>query len=378
MNRHETTIDRQIQRDAAFKPPYCPNQACPQFHKDQVKEGFSRYGQIAINRFPYISQRFICKNCSKTFTSSYFRLDYRDHFWGDYKEIFYLNRINTSKREIARRIKHSEFYVRQKISKMSRLALLFDAKMNEGLKIKEPIVYDGIENFSFSQFDPNNVNHAVGKKSLFVYDYNFCPLNRKGCMTKNQKIKKQKLEQQFGPYPRRDIRTSTKRIFERLLKRTYNLTIHSDEHFQYRRVVNWDLRGKSITHFTVSSRKYRNYRNPLFAVNNIDMQLRHDSASFKRETIAFAKHSIAMMETFTLYALFRNYMRPKFWGTHRSDPESSKNSPAMEIGLTNKILIFEDVFGERLEPGHVKLNQDHHNFYNRVDKTSRRTIKLAA
>ena len=376
MLRHETTIVRQTQRDAGFAPPYCPNQVCPQFHK--LDQGFNRYGKISIDRFPYSSQRFLCKSCSKTFTCSYFRLDYRERIWGHYKTIFYLNRINTPKREISRFIKHSEYYVRQKISKMSRHALLFDAKMNEELKIREPIVYDGLENFSFSQFDPNNVNHAVGKNSLFTYDYNFCPLNRKGRMTRAQARKKKRLEEQFGPYPRGDIRTSTKRIFERLLKRTNELTLYTDEHFQYQRVVNWDLRAKPITHIKISSRKYRNFRNKLFAVNNIDMQVRHNYSAFKRETIAFAKHSIAMMESFTLNTLFRNYMRPKFWGTHRSDPESSKNSPAMQIGLTSKILTFEDVFNLRLEPAHVKLNHDHKNFYDRVDRTSRRVIKQAA
>jgi len=376
MLRHETTISRQTKRDADFSPPHCPNQACPQFRK--IELGFSRYGKIAIDRFPYSSQRFLCKACSKTFTCSYFRLDYRERIWGHHKTIFYQNRTNTPKREIARFIKHSEYYVRQKISKMSRQALLFEAKMTKGLKINEPIVYDGLENFSFSQFDPNNVNHAVGKDSLFTYDYNFCPLNRKGRMTRAQKRKEQKLEDQYGPYPRGDIRTSTKRVFERLLRRTKELTIFTDEHFQYRRVVNWDLRKKSITHFTISSRKYRNFKNKLFAVNNIDMQMRHNYSAFKRETIAFAKHSIAMMESFTLNTLFRNYMRPKFWGTHRSDPESSKNSPAMHIGLTKKILSFEDVFQERIELGHVKLNHDHKNFYNRVDATSRRVIKRAA
>lgn len=268
--------------------------------------------------------------------------------------------------------------MRQKISKMSRHALLFDAKMNQGLNIQEPIVYDGLENFSFSQFDPNNVNHAIGKESLFTYDYNFCPLNRKGRMTGDQMRKKEKLEEQFGPYPRGDIRTSTKRVFERLLKRTPELKIYTDEHFQYQRVVKWDLKDKPITHIKISSRKYRNYKNKLFAANNIDMQLRHNFCAFKRETIAFAKHSIGMMESFTLNTLFRNYMRPKFWGTHRSDPESSTNSPAMEIGLTSKILSFEDVFSKRIEPGHVKLNEDHLNFYNRVDRTSRRVIKRAA
>ena len=49
---------------------------------------------------------------------------------------------------------------------MARWAELEHAKLTENLQIEEPIVYDGLENFSFSQYDPNNINHAVGKCSL--------------------------------------------------------------------------------------------------------------------------------------------------------------------------------------------------------------------
>ena len=49
------------------------------------------------------------------------------------------------------------------------------------------------------------------------------------------------------------------------------------------------------------------------------------------------KHEISMQDDFLLYAVHRNYMRPKFWGTHRSDPLSSKRSPAMELGILDKI-----------------------------------------
>ena len=108
------------------------------------------------------------------------------------------------------------------------------------------------------------------------------------------------------------------------------------------------------------------------------MQARHNRAAFKRETIAFSKHSIAMQESFTLYMAYRNYMRPKFWGTHRSDPASSKKSPAMELGITNKILSFKEFFQTKVTPHQVKLNQEWKNLYHRIDPLSRRTIQALA
>ncbi len=262
------------------------------------------------------------------------------------------------------------------MKKLTSWGLLKHAHMTNDLKIHEPIVYDGVENFSFSQFDPNNLNHAVGKNSLFIYDFNLCPLNRKGRMSPLQKQKKRWLEKKFGPYPPDAVRTSTKKIFNRLLAKSPKpLVIFSDKHFQYRRVVEIDLKNQPIEHLTVSSKIYRNFQNPLFAINNIDLQLRHNVAAFKRETIAFSKHSIAMQEAFIAHMLYRNYMRPKFWGTHRSDPLSSKKSPAMELGLFSKILSFKEFFKERVLPTQISVQEDWLLFLQRIDPLSRRPIE---
>lgn len=258
---------------------------------------------------------------------------------------------------------------------MSRWGLLKHAKFCESLKVEEPIVYDGLENFSFSQYDPNNINQAMGKDSFFVYDFNFSPINRKGTMMPGQKKKKERLERIFGRYPTDGLRTSTKRVFERLLQKADELTLHSDEHFQYRRVVEEDLKGARIRHLKTSSKITRNYRNPLFPVNYLDLQIRQESAAFRRETIAFSKHSIAMQESYFLYVLYRNYMRPKFFKRPIGDPRS-RESPAMRVGLTDKILDFRGLFGQRVLPTHVELNEDWKNLYHRIDPLSRRPIKM--
>ncbi len=372
----ETSIKRQLQRDEHFQPPYCPNPACALHHPSAARGTlfWRRHATKSLKRFPYKQVRFRCLRCQRTFCASFFKFYYRQRTWGLNEEIHALYHGGFTKRRIARRLKVSEHLVRIRLRKMKEWKLLVHAQLTNTLPIHEPIVYDGIENFAFSQYDPNNTNHAVGKESLFIYDFNFAPLNRKGRMSPRQRRRKLRLEEQFGAYPRNAIRTSTKRLFRRLLTKTPALTVYSDRHFQYRRVVEEDINAR-IRHVTVSSKIARNFRNPLFAVNNIDLQLRQDSSAFKRETISFPKHSLAHMEAFILHALYRNYMRPKFWGTHRSDPGCSKRSPAMELGITNKIFSFADMFQERVTRHHVPLNEDWRNFLLQLDPLSRRTIK---
>lgn len=373
--QHETSIKRQLHRERHFTPPYCPNQRCSNHLPKKAKALFSiRNGIKKIKRFPYFSQRFRCLDCNRTFSASFFCLYFRQKVWGFNEFIFKWHGKGVSLRELAREIHHSENMLRGRKKRMAQWSLLRHAKLTEDLKIEEPIVYDGLENFSFSQYDPNNINHAVGKHTLFTYDFNFCPLNRKGRMSPYQVKKKRDLEAKHGPYPRNAIRTTTKELFERMSNRAQNLCIFSDKHFQYNRVVRWDLAAKKIEHIKVSSKIHRNYQNPLFAVNNIDLMTRQNLAAFKRETISFSKHSVAMMESYVLYIVSRNYLRPKFWGTHRSDPMSSKRSPAMELGLLEKILTFKEFFSHRVLPSHTDLNKDWKRIIDREDPWSRRVI----
>jgi len=318
-------------------------------HKSPSRGFCHRDGWANISRFPYQSQRFRCRRCLRTFSWSRFSLEYRQKIWGLNETLFRDFNVGVSKRELGRRVGHSEHLVRGRLRKMARWGLREHAHRVRKLKIREPIVYDGLENFSFSQYDPNNLNHAVGKNSLFTWDFNLCPLNRKGRMSPRQRARKALLEEKYGSYPKDAIRASTKRILRRLLGKTEELDLYSDRHFLYRRAIELDLsrkQAKRIHHVTVSSKVARNFVNPLFAVNNVDMQARHNLAPFKRETIAFSKNTVAMQEAFALYMIHRNYLRPKFWGTHRSDPECSKRSPAMEVGAARKIETFKEYFSK--------------------------------
>ncbi len=294
------------------------------------------------------------------------------------EEIFKLHVVGVSKREIGRMIGHSEKLVRLRLVRMARWGLLKHALRTERLPIREPIVYDGLENFSFSQYDPNNLNHAVGKNSLFTYDFNLCPLNRKGRMSPRQRRRRDALDEKFGPYPRDAIRVATRKILSRLIEKTPELHLFSDRHYQYARAVAWDLPKGRIHHVKVSSKIARNFVNPLFAVNNIDLQARHNLAAFKRETIAFSKNTVAMQESFLLYMIHRNYMRPKFWGTHRSDPECSKRSPGMEVEVTDRIETFKEFFSGWTPATHVQLHDDWKLLYERRDPLSRRPIRAAS
>jgi IS1 family transposase len=337
---------------------------------------FRRNGQRKIQRFPYVTLRFICIKCGISFSSSFFSLSFRDHLDDIYEEIFDLHCMGVPKRTIAKRVGCSEASIRQKVSKLARWSLARLGRDMSRVRIDEPIAYDGLENFSFSQYDPNNLNHAIGKLSHYTYDFNFSPMNRKGRMSERQVLKKRRLEEEYGFYPKRAIQSSTKKIFERLVSKAgVNLELHSDNHFAYREVISKTKSLARIHHMITPAKLARCYRNRLFAVNHLDLLTRQKLAAFKRETIAFSKTSIAMQESFAIFTVWKNYIRTIFEKEHVRDPLVHRETPAMRVGLEKKPLRFSELFRERITLDQAGLHEDWLNLFRRIDISSRRPIK---
>jgi hypothetical protein len=294
-------------------------------------------------------QRYRCQDCRHRFSehasSIHFRLKKPDPALNS--KIFQLCLEGMSIRRIARLLKISEHCVRIRLFRLSRQAFFFHSQLLSDWKINEAICFDGLENFAGSQYDVNNLQQALGFQSLFIYDFNLATMNRKGRMSDWQKRRLQEIEQEFGRYNPRSIRVATKVILSRLVRKWGKkdpFHLISDEHFQYRRVVQNDLRDLRVQHETVSSKACRNFQNILFSVNHADLVIRQQLAPFSRETIAFSKTHAVMCQKYALFMVYKNFMAPQFTKLHVRRPEAHLKSPAQEIGLTSRLLNFEDIF----------------------------------
>lgn len=361
-----------------FIPPYCANPFCAWHQPSAIssKKPFHKFGIKKIARWPYFNQRFRCKKCLATFAQSFFTLSYRDKRADSYEEIHDLLLNGYSGCAVARKLKIHEDTVRRRKKKLARWALLEWAKDLERVRIKESVAFDGLENFAYSQFDPNNLNHAVGRESYFIYDFNLSPMNRRGKKSPRQKAEKAALEETFGKYDGRAIEKGARRVFERLLARADgDLHLHSDNHYAYRRAIRRMPDGGRIIHAITPAKLARNFRNRLFAINHTDMLTRHQLSAFKRETIAFSKHTIGMIESFTLFCVQKNYMRPKFYKMNKRDPRAHLDSPAVALGLRKKIQTFREFYRERPSVHHVRLSEDWQDYFDSTDLSSRRCIR---
>lgn len=356
-----------ILRQKCFQPPYCPNEKCSFHLNSDVPGKFSiRFywsnGWAKTECHPYRVRQFRCRFCQRSFRYTCFKLDYKEQKPGLNPKIFSYYFCGVSNREIARQIGTSEHLIRIRLKKMDQWSLVNQTYRTQNLKIDEPVVYDGLEAFAKSQYDPNNIQQAIGKKSLFIYDFNFAPLNRKGRMSPRQKRIRQMIEKEEGKYAPRAIRTSSAEIFARLYEKRVNpdkpLVIISDQHFQYRRAIEWDLKGLNIESIRISSKDTRNYQNLLFCVNHADLLIRQHVGAFSRETICFAKKHSRMVGKYALFMVWKNFFRPQFVKPHKRNPKCNVNTPAMELGLTKKPLEFHEFFDIKRTLKQVNLNRE--------------------
>jgi len=293
-------------------------------------------------------QRYRCSCCLGTFSENAHLFDFRHKKSNRaLSSLIFSGFVHgMSNRQIARYHGISECCVRQRLDRMAKQAFIFHSKQVEGIMIKESVAFDGLENFSGSQYDPNNINQAIGAESLFIYDFNFTPLNRKGRQSPWQKKRLSDIEKTFGRYDPRGIRHASACIFERLcVSSPGKLELFSDEHFQYRRAISArkQLRNQ-IIHKTVSSKACRNFQNILFSVNHTDLLIRQRIAAFSRETISFAKTAGRMIQKYMLFLVYKNYMATQFTKKHVRRPEAHEKSPAQMLGLTKQLLRFSQVF----------------------------------
>ena len=278
--------------------------------------------------------------------------------------------------QIARTVSCSPSTVDRKLDRMGRHSLLFLLIMLQAGRLPEEIVYDGLETFEFSQYNPWHLNLAVEKSTDYILGFNESELRRKGTMTDQQKKKRKVMEEIHGRPDPRAIEKSTTEIFKNLIDGQVHVGIYTDKHVQY--VKPLLAYGEQVTHFKKSSKDYRGCHNDLFAVNRLDMMLRHGSKNHTRETIAFSKRRQSGIYRAAIFSVYMNFMMD------RRQRGVKDFTPAMARGVVNRKLTYSEIFSCRLFVSHVELPEKWRQYYFRetvtraLPRNKGHTLKYAA
>lgn len=302
------------------KPPFCPDQTCPNHLHPPSTRWYSRDGTYHSQAHGEVP-RFICTTCGKQFSAQTFSLDYQVKRKVDYHYIFNQLKSTAGIRHIARDLDVSVRLILNRITRLAHQALAVHRCLCSSLTLSEDLVADGFESFLLSQYFPNNINLLVGKDSQFLYAFDFAPLRRKGRMTEQQKRRREALEEHYRAPPHA-IFSSFLRILDEIEgfitagKALLPLTLFTDEHATYPKA----LRSHSVLahlhetgaveHRRVNSTVARTRTNQLFAVNYYDRELRKDNANHVRETVQFSRNAVNCMERMAVYRFYHNYRKP--------------------------------------------------------------------
>lgn len=259
-------------------------------------------------------------------------------------------------RQIARDLQCSPETVNRLTARLGRHCMLYHMRVWAGRPPNGPIVIDGFESFEFSQYHPFHHHVAVEADTSFWLFHTDSELRRKGRMTPRQKRRRTELERNYGRPDPQAVRKDIQHLLETVLRRAERAHVHSDDHRAYPPAIR-EVHCR-IRHTVTSSKRPRTARNPLFAVNELDLLIRHSQSNHKRETIAFSKRRQASAERLCVLLVWRNYIK---WRRERRPG----TTPAMLSGVLPGRLSIKELLRRRLFPGRIALPLRWQKYYER-------------
>jgi transposase-like protein len=339
---------------APLKPPFCPNPGCS-FHFSPIGWHYVRDGFFSRLGAPTRVQRFRCRHCRRRFSAQTFRTTY----WLKRPRLLasVLRGLVSCAglRQIARALEASPQTVLLHANRLGRHCQLFHERHRPRAPLQEPIALDGFQSFEYSQFHPTWYHVVVGRHSHFFYGFTDSELRRSGTMTAAQKRTRAVLERRHGRPDPRSIEQETAAVLRVICPAPQELELHTDEHADYPRALR-RLAHLRVRHLTVPSRAARTARNPLFAVNLLDLLIRHSGANHKRETIAFAKRRQMAIWRLWVMLVWRNYLK---WVSE----QRRTDTPAMRLGICVRRLRVADLLRRRLFVTRVALPERWQAYY---------------
>lgn len=297
---------------------FCPNPLCKLHLRAPFPDWFVPVGFHPTKAFGPIP-RFRCKICKKTFSTQTFSLDYYAKRIVDYRDLLSRHGSSESVRALSRNLGVSCGTVLNRFDRLSRQGIALHSHLRSFADPNEPVCVDGFVSFDVSQYFPNEITISTTSHSRFILDVSHATRKRSGTMTQRQKARAAIL------YPNVVFeRAAIGRTFRDILdcldadrgtRNGWPMILITDEKKEYRQELfkhplfrNQDGQHR-IVHLPIHSELPRTYRNPLFASNYIDREIRKDQANHHRESVCFTRNVSNGMSRLICYLVQHNYRK---------------------------------------------------------------------
>jgi len=311
-------------------PPFCLNPACALHYRSPPGgRWYLKSGHYPTALHGAV-QRYRCLSCGRRFSTQSFSLDYYVKRRVDYHRLLNQLKSTSSCRDMARELRVSTATIANRTDRLCRSMLAAHLRIAGGHRLTEPLVADGFESFTVSQYFPNNIHLLVGKRSQYLYGCNYVTIRRKGRMTTAQRRRREELERanRFGGRSLEYAFAGLLYDCAELFSHEPPLLLYTDEKREYVRALEGARLGP-VHHVRISSHKPRTVANPLFAANYLDRQIRKDQANHVRETVCFARNVNNAMARLAVYFTHHNYLK----GYRERERGRSRRSHAEVAGI---------------------------------------------
>jgi len=187
--------------------------------------------------------------------------------------------------------------IENRLERLSRQAIALHSCLIGDIKQREDVCIDGFVSFDRSQYFPNEITIAITRESRFVIDMSHCCHRRAGRMSAAQKKRSEELYQGLV-FERKAIQRTFAEVLFAVASiyapwKGHPLVLITDEKKEYTdayhtaTVFRKQDAAHRVARLTVYSSEPRTKRNPLFASNYLDREIRKDQANHRRETVCF-------------------------------------------------------------------------------------------
>ena len=316
-----------------FQPRSCPRPDCPSrssgHHRWCFKGGFVRAcdGRTV--------QRFLCRECRRTFSTQTFRVDYRLKKPQLNHSLFGPFISKVTHRQAARVVGCSRGTVAHRLKLLGEhcrefhLWRLARAAADGGVRGKFQL--DELETFEHSRrLAPVTVPVLIERTSYFIVDLRTAALPCRGGLSEADRLKKAERERVHG-VRKSGSREAVTKCFETLAAchdpRTA-IEVETDRKSTYAGILKRRF-GDRLRHVRRSSTARRDYSNPLFPINHTLAMLRDGLSRLVRRTWAASKLRQRLELHAWIWIAWRNYIR----GVTNEAPATS---PAMALRVETR------------------------------------------
>jgi len=316
-----------------YTPPRCPYPACSAHTSRPFR--YTRWGTFHRRCDGRDVTRYRCLECSRTFSTQTFRLDWRLHRPRLHLDLWGHIISKVTHRQAARMLGCTRKSIAHRLDLLGEHCREFHARKLEQLArsrgLSGRFQLDELETYEHNRrLQPLTVPVLIQRSSYFVVDLAVAALPCRGRLSERNRAKKAEREERYGKR-----RSGSRRAVEaclgtlRDLHRPHTkLELETDRKHEYVGSIERVL-GPGTPHARTSSKDRRDYRNPLFPINHTLAMLRDGVSRLVRRTWAASKQMQRLGRHLWIWVCWRNYVR----GVTNS---ARHTTPGMIVGTAEK------------------------------------------